>query len=137
MPSPAFDRTGLAAVQRAVSNAIAEHDPAALAALYEPDGALMPPSGVVIRGRSVIEDTARTLFAQGMRGQRVEVDEFFASGDLAVEIGRSFAEVRNPATGSVNTAEGTYLIVHRRQVDGSWLMSHDIWTAVPGGTNED
>ncbi|MFL0289093.1 YybH family protein [Mycobacterium sp. SMC-18] len=137
MSSPTLDRTGLAAVHRAVSNAIDEHDAAALAALYESDGTLMPPSGMVIRGRSAIEDTLRAMFTQGLCGQRVEVDEFFTSGDLAVEIGRSVADVRDPATGSMTTLAGNYLIVHRRQADGSWSMSHDIWTSVPDGAHAD
>ncbi|MGA5546202.1 YybH family protein [Mycobacterium sp. NPDC051198] len=126
-----FDRAALAAVQQKVSTAIVEQDARALAQLYEPDALMLPPSGEVFRGRAEIEAMVRGMLGPGVRSQRVEVDEFIVSGGLAVEVGRSFLEMVDPATGSVVVEAGNYMITHRRQADGSWLMAHDIGTAVP------
>ena len=54
MPSEEFDREKLATVHQAVATAIADKNPGALAALYEQDGSLLPPTGQVIQGRAAV-----------------------------------------------------------------------------------
>lgn len=121
-----FDENRLAAVHRAVVIAIAEKDAHGFAALYEPDGSLLPPDGRVIRGRAAIRAALTALLDRGLQGQRVEVDDLLADGELAVEVGRGFMRT------AAGESESNYLIVHRRQPDGSWLIWRDIWTDVPG-----
>lgn len=134
MPSEEFDREKLATVHRAVATAIADKNPDALAALYEEGGSLLPPTGQVIQGRAAITAVVGELLVHGLSGQRVEVDELVVSGDLALEAGRAYVEIRDHA-GGFDVSENNYLIVHRRQQDGSWLMWRDIWTAVPEVSN--
>ena len=59
-----------------------------------------------------------------------EVQDVQSSGILLVESGRANLQVAGagsaPATVSVK-----YVVVWKKQKDGSWQISHDIWNSLP------
>jgi uncharacterized protein (TIGR02246 family) len=120
----------LASVHRAVVRAIEEQDAAGFAALYTQDGTLMMPDGQIVSGREAIERKFAAWLDAGFVRQDVAVTDFVQSEDLAIEVGN--------AAGTFQTVEGmsvsrsNYLIVHRRDKDGTWGIYRDIWTAVSG-----
>ena len=136
MHSTEVSELDLSVVHRAVVEAIETGDAHLFASLYEHDGRLLPPDGTVVRGRDAIAVAFQSWLDLGFCGQRVEVDEFTTSGDLAVEAGTAYGEFRTPDGGGTNVAVSNYVIMHRRQQDGSWLMTRDIWTAVPEGIRD-
>ena len=124
----AFSAEELAKVHAAVVRSIEEQNAAMFASLYTEDGALLLPDGSVVSGRSAIAEAFEAWIAAGFVRQEVEVLDLYSNWDLAVEEGR--------AAGTFQTDDGyvvhssNYVIVHRRGIDGEWLMHRDIWTAV-------
>ncbi len=127
---PEFDRERMVAVQQAIVRAIEDRDADAFAALYAPSAALLPPDGAVHAGRDAIRRAFAGMLADGFSKQTVIHPQLVVDRDLAVEEGQAEAEFTQP-DGSVETGRCNYLIVHRRQPDGAWLMTRDMWTAIP------
>ena len=51
----------------------ADKNPAAMAALYAPDGLLVSPSGPIVRGREALRAYYTNRFASGARGHTIKV----------------------------------------------------------------
>ncbi len=130
--SPADSAQAAAAIGEAASafsRALERGDAAGMANQYVDDATLVPPNGRMITGREAIlafwtprNPDFRTL-AHSLTTDRLEVE-----GDVAVEVGtwRQEGQLRDePARESA----GRYLVVWRRQADGSWEMQFDGWTA--------
>ena len=120
---------GIAEAARAFSRALEQGDAAGMAEQYVEDATLVPPNGRLVTGREAIlafwsprNPEFRTL-EHSLTTDRLEV-----AGDVAIEVGtwRQRAQLRDEAPGE---AAGRYLVVWRRQPDGSWRMQFDGWTA--------
>ena len=119
----------IAEAASAFSRSLERGDAAGMADQYVDDATLVPPSGRMVTGREAILEfwtprnpDFRTL-AHSLTTDRLEV-----AGDVAVEVGtwRQEGQLRDaPPTESA----GRYLVVWRRQADGSWKMQFDGWTA--------
>lgn len=125
----AFDHAQMVEVQEAIVRAIETRDADSFSELYAPDGALLPPDGSVVRGREAIRDTFAAMLEAGFSKQTVVGPVLTIDRDTAIEEGQAIAEIH--AEGEVTIARCNYLIVHRRQPDGGWLMDRDMWTAIP------
>ncbi|MCK9249901.1 MAG: nuclear transport factor 2 family protein [Solirubrobacteraceae bacterium] len=130
----AFDHARMVEVQQAIVRAIEERDADAFAELYAPDGALLPPDGSVHAGRDAVRAAFAGMLAEGFAKQTVVDPRLVVDDGLAVEEGRAVAEFHKD--GEVVVGRCNYLIVHRRQRDGSWLMERDMWTAIPDDAPE-
>ena len=108
-----------AAVQRYV-DASNQGDADALASLYADDAVLLPPDHEPVRGRAAIGDFWRQGTDEGLEVTtlRVEVD-----GDLGYLVGRYHL----PATGEEPADSGKYVMCLKRQLDGAWKLTADIW----------
>jgi ketosteroid isomerase-like protein len=97
-----------------------------LVALYAGDGIYMMPFAEAMEGRATIQ---QVLTDQMMRMPNRQVDltpsDYGASGELAYEIGtyKLSADVEGEPFEDV----GKYLILAKRQTDGSWLIVAHIW----------
>ena len=124
------------AARRAIEAAVASYvtasnqgDADALAALYTEDAVLLPPDHEPVQGREAIG----AFWEQGtdpgleIRMLRVEVD-----GDLGYLVGR----YNLPATAEEPADSGKYVMCLRRQRDGSWKLTADIWNR-SGDADED
>ncbi|HUF89084.1 MAG TPA: DUF4440 domain-containing protein [Gemmatimonadota bacterium] len=120
---------GIAEAARAFSRALEQGDAAGMTAQYVEDATLVPPNGRLVTGKEAIltfwtprNPEFRTL-EHSLTTDRLEV-----VGDVAIEIGtwRQRAQLRDEPPGE---AAGRYLVVWRRQPDGSWRMQFDGWTS--------
>src|ERR1700693_817839 len=59
----------------------ANKNPAAMAALYAPDGLLVSPSGPIVRGREALRAYYTNRFASGARGHTIKVVEVHVQGN--------------------------------------------------------
>jgi uncharacterized protein (TIGR02246 family) len=100
-----------AAVQRYVE-ASNQGDADALASLYADDAVLLPPDHEPVRGRAAIGD----FWRQG-------TDEGLEVTTLTVEVGRYHL----PATDEEPADSGKYVMCLKRQRDGAWKLTADIW----------
>jgi uncharacterized protein (TIGR02246 family) len=125
------ETAGDVAAIRAVSDARAEAfrrgDAAGIAIHFTDDGLLMAPGSPAQRGREAVRAYYQSLFDAYEAGLESGYEEVEVSGDLAV--GRGFAKVTlRPRTGGPTTVStAKYLNVLRRQPNGGWLTTHDIW----------
>ncbi len=97
----------------------------ALAALYTEDAVVMPPNQELVIGRSAIRDLFSPLTISDFSLETVEME---GRGDLV------FARGIYSWTVAVGENEpvadhGKWLTIWRKQADGTWLLSQDIWNS--------
>ena len=92
-------------------------DPAAMAALYAPDGVLVSPAGPIVRGRDALVAYYTRRFASGAHDHRIEVAEVHVQGDGGFGILR-FQVTVPAAEGGFRTEHGSIAAVYRRDADG-------------------
>ena len=96
------------------------------AALFTPDGFLMPPQREAVQGQKPIELMLRQLGEAGYQNLRLETIRVEESGDMAVEIGRYTVAVQQ-ANGTTVADRGKFVQVWRRL--GIWLMTTNCWNS--------
>jgi uncharacterized protein (TIGR02246 family) len=102
-------------------------DAAAMAAVYEPDGRLLAPNTEPQQGSAAIEAFWKTIIDAGVRGALLETQTVDERDDLAVEVGRY--TLRTAADGGEIVDVGKYVVIHRRQPDGSWRYAVDVFNS--------
>jgi uncharacterized protein (TIGR02246 family) len=108
-----------AAVQRYV-DASNQGDADALASLYADDAVLLPPDHEPVRGRAAIGDFWRQGTDEGLEVTTLTVE---VDGDLGYLVGRYHL----PATDEEPADSGKYVMCLKRQRDGAWRLTADIW----------
>lgn len=96
-----------------------------VAALFAPDGLLMPPQHEAAQGRKAIERMLREYGESGYQDLRFETLRVDYSGDMAVEIGR-YTVVIQQANGTIVADRGKFLHAWRRF--GAWLLIAGCWS---------
>ncbi len=92
--------------------------------------AVMQPDGPVVMGEANIRDWLEGFMeAFSISFQSYQTDDVVVSGDLAVERFSGVWTLTPKAGGDPvrETVKGVH--VYRRQADGSWKMTHDVWNS--------
>ena len=111
---------------------LAEADAAVIASVYAPDARLLPP-GMDVQTGAGIQQYWQAPVDAGLRYGHIDTVSYEEHGDLAVEEGRW--ELRAAADAPVVDA-GKFLIVHRRQADGTWKYAMDMFnSSLPPGAS--
>jgi uncharacterized protein (TIGR02246 family) len=126
MPAFAAEATE-AELMRAATELAREYDanyaaknPAAMAALYEPDGVLISPAGPLVRGHDALVDYYTKRFASGAHGHAIKVLEVHVQGDGGYGL-LQFQVTVPEAGGGFRTEHGSIVAVYRHDPDG-WHM---------------
>ena len=121
----AEDRAGLEAMTQSWLAAHRNRDWDAVASHYMTDAILMPPFAPIIQGKSTIRD----WFAENEGHTTIEVENIEIEGyeDLAYVRGTSIVTHEMPGNAPVSF-EGKFLEIRRRDVDGSWKVSIDMFS---------
>jgi ketosteroid isomerase-like protein len=111
--------------------AINDGDINALSALTDDDHIAMAPGSAPLVGKAANDA------ANGLAYQNFKIDEHWApaetviDGNLAYQRG-SFTVIATPkAGGAARTVAGSFLRIYRRQPDGSWRMTRDMFNSGP------
>ena len=104
-----------------LATAVTSGDAAGAAALYAADARLLAPAAEVIAGRSEIEAYWRAGISLGLSYLELEPVDVDLMGSLAVEIGRYTVSLED------RLDRGTYLVLHRRQDNGSWRRAVEVF----------
>lgn len=98
-------------------------------AVFTADAVLMPPNEPTRAGADEIRAWLQGMANQFSVAGRYSDAQLTVSGDVAVE--RYVADLRlTPKAGGAATEERFKGIhVYRRQSDGSWRITHDVWNA--------
>jgi uncharacterized protein (TIGR02246 family) len=113
------------------SQATLARDVDAAVALYTDDAVILPAGAPVVVGKDAIRDYIAGEFAS----DAVTTEFVFTSiqtdgaGDLAFDRGTWTWTGTVPGAAEPLTSVGKYLIVVRRQPDGSWLLVEDTWNS--------
>ena len=113
------------------ANAILAEDADAIAAIYAEDAVEMPPNAPANVGRAAIRAWYATAVfpAAGYGDFRIPPGEIDGANGLAFNRGSYAFTTVPPGMTEPVTTTGKYLVIARKQADGSWLWSADIWNA--------
>ena len=133
-PDPALsdaDVTALQNLKASYTRAVLAKDADAAAALYAEEAVLMPPNMPVTVGREAIREWFTAAFASG-----AEVSDFaltpvevYGVDDLAYDRGTYSETAIVPDSPEPVVDTGKYMVIARRQEDGSWLWTVDMWSS--------
>jgi uncharacterized protein (TIGR02246 family) len=122
-------RKSIEEVNAKYSEAIKEGNLAGAVAGYTDDATMVPPDGGLIRGKQAIEEYYKTLFRMGMKEVVLTTIEVEGSGGTVYEIGKT--RVRIQPEGQQAIQDSTkYLVIWKRQADGTWKVHVDIWNLI-------
>ena len=98
-------------------------DAALIASVYAPDARVMPPGAPAVTGAEM-QQFWQEVLGMGITGGVLKTVSLEERDDVAVEEG-----VYEMRVGADVVDTGKYVVVHRRQPDGSWKYGIDIWNS--------
>ena len=101
-------------------------DAAAVTALYTDDAVSLPDRHAAVQGKAALQQYFQEVFAQYNAKLTLMSPDLEITDDIAHETGAYSMTVTPKAGGNAMTITGKYLIVLKRQADGSWKVHHDI-----------
>lgn len=124
------ERNALVALEREWSQAAQAKDVEKFVSNYAPDASVYSPGMPIATGSGPIRDTITQMFA--LPGFSIQFDpakaEVSASGDLAYTTG-TYQATMNDAAGNPMTETGKYVTAYKKQSDGQWKATEDIFNA--------
>jgi len=101
-------------------------DAAAVSKLYTEDAILLPPGSPAVNGRANIQSFFQSFISAGGSDAKLRVVKVESSGEIAYEIGAFEATLPLPQGGTAR-GSGKYVVIWRRQPDGSVKLAVDIF----------
>jgi uncharacterized protein (TIGR02246 family) len=122
----------IAAISAERAKAFREGNAAGIAVHFADSCVLMVPGKPVSKGTRAVEEYYRSIFNEYLTDLESRYEEVEVSGNLAY--GRGEAKVtlipRNGGDTLISTAK--YLNILKKQADGVWKTTHDIWNGNEG-----
>jgi uncharacterized protein (TIGR02246 family) len=129
-PAPADttteDTAAITALRDAWVSGYNAGDATAVAALYASDAVRMDGESPTITGRSNIQEALTTQLSATPATISLRSDEMQLMGDHAFDRGTFTVTLTPEGGGSAVTSSGRYLVLLRKQADGSWKLTHTI-----------
>jgi uncharacterized protein (TIGR02246 family) len=116
-------KAAIEAANAQFSAAAAKGDGAAIAALYEADGQVMPAGSDPIRGTEAIRKYFQGAIDSGVAAVGLKTIEVYGHGPTATEVGEY--ELRDKADKVLD--HGRYIVIWRH-AGGKWKLLRDIFT---------
>jgi ketosteroid isomerase-like protein len=114
------DRAAIARLAERENRAFASKDVDDILPVYSADVVMMPPNEPAIHGKDALRRWFASLFGQAtFQPASCTSDDLELAGDLAVE--------RMTLRNGAGQATGKVIHVYRRQADGTWKITRDIW----------
>jgi uncharacterized protein (TIGR02246 family) len=125
--SPEADLAAIAAFNEKYLQALNDGDTAALSALTDEDHVMIAPGRAPTVGKAA-NDAANTRVFRDFNVEEKWIPvETIIDHDLAYQRG-TFTVIATPkAGGAVRTTQGNFLRIYRRQADGAWRMTRDMF----------
>jgi uncharacterized protein (TIGR02246 family) len=111
------------------SEAIQEGNLAGVVVGYTDDATMVPPDGELIKGKQAIEKYYRTFFEMGMKEVVLTTIEVDGSGGTVYEIGKTRVRIQPEGQEAIQDSS-KYLVIWKRQADGTWKVHVDIWNLI-------
>ena len=98
---------------------------------YAPDAAFLQPDGERLTGSAALRTLFQTIMASFNSSLTLHSQNLDASGDLAYDSGDFQESLTNTATGAKINSKGSYVIIYKRQPNGTWQIVQHVWTGTP------
>jgi uncharacterized protein (TIGR02246 family) len=121
------DKTALRANDQKFADAVLAKNWAAAAALYTADASFMPPNGPEVKGPAMIQAWMGAF--PPVTSFTLEPQEVDGVGNLAYVRGIYTMSFTLPGATAPTEDHGKYIVIGRKQADGSWLISQDIFNS--------
>ena len=126
-PDTAAVRTAIEAANATFVAAAKQGDAAQMAAGYDADAILMPSGEPAASGSAAVGKWMSGMTAAfTMKEFSLTTNDVIVTGDYAIETG-SYAMLLTPKTGKDMPDNGKFVVVWKKQADGSWKILRDIW----------
>jgi ketosteroid isomerase-like protein len=140
--APAFSLTATAAPQSSTLETLAKLREAWVRDLrtkqiepilkfYAPDAAFLQPNGERITGSAALRTLFQTIMATFNSDLTLHSQNLETSGDLAYDSGDFQETLTTISTGAKISSKGCYVIIYKRQPNGSWQIVQQVWTGTP------
>jgi uncharacterized protein (TIGR02246 family) len=116
-------RPAIEAANAQFAAAVAQHDGAAMAALYAAGGEVLPAGSEPVKGRAAIQKFWQGALDSGVAAIELKTVEIFGRGPTATEVGQY--ELHDAAGKSLD--HGKYIVVWRRD-GGKWQLLRDMFS---------
>lgn len=107
------------------------HDAGGIASLYTEDAVFIGVEGQVMEGRQAIEEGMATGL-EDLASMGVEATDRVLGTEMIAEIG-TYTQTFQAGEGQEQTVSGRYLVVLKRQPDGSWKIAQHLGTPPSDG----
>lgn len=125
------DREAIEELVAGLGRTITAGDMEGVMSLYTDDAILLPPNGASLIGKEAMRAWQETNFEGHSFEFKIDSEEIVISGDLAFSRGTLSLTATSKTDGNSFSGEGKYILILRRQNDGSWKATHDIWNDTP------
>lgn len=126
---PTAVRHFLDSAQTRYVDAATKGDIAALSAFYTDDALLLAPNAKALRGRAEIDKSNTEMMAAvKVTALKLATDDVITTADYAIETG-TYDQTLQPKTGKAIHDVGKYVVVWKKQPDGSWRISREIYNS--------
>ena len=98
---------------------------------YSSDAAFLLPNGERITGDAALRGLFQNIMAAFDSDLTLHSKNLETSGDLAYDSGDFEETLTNRANGSKIASKGSYIIIFKRQANGSWKIVQHVWTGIP------
>jgi ketosteroid isomerase-like protein len=100
-------------------------------AFYAPNAAFLQPNGERITGSAALRTLFQNILATFNSDLTLNSKNLETSGDLAYDSGAFEETLTNIASGAKISSKGSYVIIYKRQSNGSWQIVQHAWTGIP------
>jgi ketosteroid isomerase-like protein len=98
---------------------------------YAPDAVFLQPNGDRIVGSAALRSLFQNIMSSFTSDLTLHSRNLEASGDLAYDSGDFEESLTNLATAAKIASKGSYVVIYKRQPDGSWKIVQHVWTGIP------
>ncbi|MEK6477347.1 SgcJ/EcaC family oxidoreductase [Catalinimonas sp. 4WD22] len=127
--SSAEDVEAITAVSAARAEAFNNSNSAGIAEHFTEDAILMAPGEAARTGRAAVQDYYQSIFDDYEVTLDSHYEEVEVSGDMAYGRGEATVTLTPQGGGETTSSTSKYLNILKRQPDGSWKTTHDVWNA--------
>ena len=131
LSEPEARQVDIAAIRRmlgAIVSADNARDLNAVMALYANDAVLLPPDEKAVAGKESIRPRYQSLFDEFKPEISISHDEIITDGDWAFARGMTTGKMTPRNGGTAGTVNDKYLMILRRQPDGTWRIARLMWS---------
>jgi ketosteroid isomerase-like protein len=132
MPKMKADLDRLERMGARFSDAYKRGDFQSIGTMYDEHAIAFPPDADMVMGRQAIQDFWKGASDSGVKSLDLTVVGAESSGNYMIETGRALLHVQ-PAGQPETTQTAKYVVVWKKQKDGSWKIYRDIWNGMGGG----